>query len=135
MRDIIEAEEEYGGSLECTGWYPSLFYKGRRDSDKWDAIITDVHTNVPMPELGNPGSVLYQSVGNVDMLMIAVDNGEDKMVYVGPVLSHYEFEMPGVSRKSDSKWQQDIENANLPPRPDWTKSYMVPEKPKISRRF
>lgn len=124
LRDIIEAEEEYGGSLQCTGWYPSLFYKGLWDSDKWDAIITDVHTNVPMPELGNPGSVLYQGVGNIDMLMIAVDNGEDKMVYAGPVLSHYEFEMPGVSRKSDSEWQEDINNGNVPPRPDWTKSYL-----------
>jgi hypothetical protein len=47
------------------------------------------------------------------------------MVYAGPVLSHYEFEMPGVSRKSDSEWQQDFEKERLPPRPDWTKSYLV----------
>ncbi len=125
LRDIIEAEEQYGGSLQCTGWYPSLFYKGLWDSDKWDAIITDVHTNLPIPGIGNPGSVLYQGVGNVDMLMIAVDNGEDKMVYAGPVLSHYEFEMPRVSRKSDSEWQEDIKNGKLPPRPDWTRSYLI----------
>jgi hypothetical protein len=75
--------------------------------------------------VGDPGSVLHQGVGNVDLLMIAVDNGSDKMVYAGPVLSHYEFEMPEMTRKSDSEWQQDIESGTLPPRPDWTKSYLV----------
>jgi hypothetical protein len=63
-------------------------------------------------------------VGNVDLLMIAVDNGEDQMVYAGPVLSDYEFEIPGVSRQSDSEWREDTRD-NLPPRPDWTKSYLV----------
>jgi hypothetical protein len=81
---------------------------------------------VPAPDVGDPGSVLHEGVGSVDLLMIAVDNGQDKMVYAGPVLSHYEFEMPGVSRKSDSEWQQDFEKERLPPRPDWTKSYLVP---------
>jgi hypothetical protein len=58
--------------------------------------------------------------------MIAVDNGKDKMVYAGPVLSHYEFEMPGVSRLSDSEWLNDLKIAKVPPRPDWTNSYIVP---------
>ena len=57
--------------------------------------------------------------------MIAVDNGEDKTVYAGPVLSHYEFEIPGVSRKSDSEWRKDIETGQLPPRPAWTNNYLV----------
>lgn len=93
--------------------------------DKWDALVADVHTNAPMPELKNPGNVLHQGVGKVDLLMIAVENGEEKMVYAEPVLSHYAFEMPGVSRKLDSEWEEDIWNSNLPPRPDWTKDYLV----------
>ena len=44
---------------------------------------------------GDPGCVLHQGVGNVDLLLIAIDNGKDRMVYAGPVLSHYEFEMTG----------------------------------------
>ena len=73
----------------------------------------------------------------VDLLMIAVDNGKDKMVYAGPVQSHYEFEMPGVARKSDSEWRNDIKIGNVPPRPDWTKSYLVPLTPEeiIQREF
>jgi hypothetical protein len=48
------------------------------------------------------------------------------MVYAGPVLSHYEFEMPGLTRRSDSEWREEIRNGKLPPRPEWTRSYLVP---------
>jgi len=125
LKNIVEIETNYVGVKRYSGWYPRLFYKEPEDSDKWDAIVADVHTNVPASMVGDPGSVLHQGVGNVDLMMIAVDNGEDKMVYAGPMLSHYEFEMPGVSRKSDSEWQADIQQGNVPPRPDWTTDYLV----------
>ena len=133
LEDIVQLFRG-SGFAEYNGWYPKLFYRGEWDCDKWDALVTDIHTAVPDPALGNPGSVLHQGVGNVELLMIAVNNGEDKMVYAGPVFSHYEFEMPGVLRKSDdewrkdittSKWQTDSTRDTLPPRPDWTKSYLV----------
>lgn len=126
LRRIVEITEQGSGEPRYSGWYPNLFYKEPQDSDEWDAIVADVHTDVPAPIVGDPGSVLHEGVGSVDLLMIAVDSGQDKMVYAGPVLSHYEFEMPGVSRKSDSEWQQDFQKGSLPPRPDWTKSYLVP---------
>ncbi|HEY9829927.1 MAG TPA: DUF3160 domain-containing protein, partial [Stenomitos sp.] len=130
LEDIVELFYGSGGPPSYNGWYPSLFYKGSDDSAKQDAIVADVHTNVPAQLIGDPGCVLHQGVGNVDLLMIAVDNGEDKMVYVGPVLSHYEFEMPGVSRKSDSEWRGEIQLGKVPLRPDWTKDYLVPLAPK-----
>lgn len=124
LRRIVEITEQGSEDPTFSGWYPGLFYKEPADSAEWDAIVTDVHTDVPEPQVGDPGSVLHEAVGNVDLLMLAVDNGSDKMVYAGPVLSHYEFEMPGVSRKSDSEWQQNIVKGNLPPRPDWANSYL-----------
>jgi hypothetical protein len=48
------------------------------------------------------------------------------MVFAGPVLSHYEFEVSGVARKSDSQWKQDLQAGKAPPRPEWTRSYLVP---------
>ena len=48
------------------------------------------------------------------------------MVYLGPVLSHYEFEMPWLSRKSDSEWKKDLRDGRVPPRPEWTSGYLVP---------
>lgn len=127
LEDIVELFYGSGGPPSYNGWYPSLFYKGSDDSAKQDAIVADVHTDLPDDLVGDPGCVLHQGVGNVDLLMIAVDNGKDKMVYAGPVLSHYEFEMPGVSRKSDSEWRSEIQLGNFPPRPDCTKSYLIPK--------
>jgi hypothetical protein len=58
--------------------------------------------------------------------LVAVDSGPDRVVYAGPVFSHWEFEAPGAGRKSDSEWREDIREGKLPPRPAWTKGYLVP---------
>jgi hypothetical protein len=126
LREVVQANFGCGGPPDYTGWYPGLFYKGANDSGKWDALVADVHTNVPAPPLNDPGCVLTQGVGNVDLLLVAIDNGKDHVVYAGPLLSHYEFEMPGVSRKSDSEWRKEINAGKLPPRPEWTRGYLVP---------
>jgi hypothetical protein len=109
------------------GWYFDLFYKCREDGDRWDALVADVHTDVPDRVAGDPGCVLHQAVGNVNLLLIAVESGKDRMVYAGPVLSHYEVEMPRVQRKSDSEWQADLRADRAPPPPGWTRTYLVPD--------
>lgn len=122
------------------GWYPGLFYKdygqmpGGEDSNgsnKADPLVTDVHT--APPDLVDPiGGVLHEATGNVDLLMIAVDNGPDRMVYAGPMLSHYEFILPGPNlvRLTDGDWAvrlAGLSGEKMPPeRPDWTRSYLVP---------
>lgn len=109
-----------------TGWYPSLFYRESKDCVKWDALVADVHTDPPSDIDGDPGCVLHQGVGNIDLMVIAIDNGKDRVVYAGPVLSHYEFEVPGVARKSDKEWKGELLDAKVPPRPAWTRGYLVP---------
>ena len=47
-------------------------------------------------------------------------------MYAGPTLSHYEFEMPGVARKTDGEWKADLLDGKAPPRPEWTRGYLVP---------
>lgn len=116
LRDLIEAEEIYGG-VKYSGWYPSLFYANGQQSAKEVAIATDIHTGI--------NSVLQEAIGQVDLLMIAVDNGTERMVYAGPVLSHYEFESKGISRLSDAEWQAKVSSGNLPPRPEWTQNYLA----------
>ncbi len=88
--------------------------------------MTDIHTNVPDPRHGDPGGMLTQAVGNVELLLAAIDSGTDRMVYAGPVFSHYEFETRGLTRKSDSEWRKDLREGRLPPRPPWTHGYLVP---------
>lgn len=120
LKNIVEIEKDYVGQIEYRGWYPRLFYGGPEDSTGWDAIVADVHTN-----LNQEGSVLHEGIGNVDMMMIAVDNGEDKMIYAGPTLSHYEFEMNSFTRLTDSDWKQLLQEGNLPSRPNWTEGYLI----------
>ena len=117
------------------GWYPGLFYKdfaqfGTADengSNKPDPLVTDIFT-APPDAIDAQGGVLHEATGPVDFLLIAVDNGPDRMVYAGPVLSHYEFLVPGpdLTRMTDSGWST---RSPHPPRPDWTRSYLVPKNP------
>jgi uncharacterized protein DUF3160 len=134
LRDVVQIHRG-SGFTRYNGWYPKLFYKGPTDSGKWDAIVADVHTDVPAPVLRDPGCVLTQGVGNVDLVLIAIDNGKDRMVYAGPLLSHYEFEMPGMTRKADSEWRKEINEGKLPPRPEWTKSYLVPGQNPFAKHY
>lgn len=115
-----------GGGTRYSGWYPGLFYRGATDCIKWDALVADVHTDSPDPNVGDPGCVLHQGVGSVDLMVIAIDNGKDRVVYVGPTMSHYEFEMPGVARKSDKEWKTELLGGKCPPRPDYTRGYLIP---------
>lgn len=125
LEDVMQFEHIRIGSggqttERCTGWYPSLFYREPRDCMTWDAIVADVHTD--------PGSsILHQGVGSVDLIVIAINNGQDHVVYAGPTFSHYEFEMPGAARKTDREWKTDLLDAKHPPRPEWTRSYLVPQ--------
>ena len=138
LEDVIETSHARFGSgsiLVYQGWYPNLFYLGANDSLKWDALVADVHTNPPSPLDGDPGCVLHQGVGSVDLLLVAVDSGKDRMVYAGPVLSHYEFEMPGVTRKADSEWKKDLRDGHAPPRPEWTAGYLVPGYNREASRY
>jgi hypothetical protein len=80
----------------------------------------------------------------VNLLMLAVDKGNDRFICAGPVLSHYEFEVIGDPRRiSDQEWgggccgDSGILDGNYPPdvpasrieglaTPVWTQSYLVP---------
>ncbi len=108
------------------GWYFDLFYAGRFDADEWDALVADVHSNPPDPLVGDPGSVLHQAVGDVDLLLITLEQGAERIVFAAPTLSHYEFSMPGLSRRSDSEWKRILESGATQLRPSWTTGHLVP---------
>jgi hypothetical protein len=142
-----------GSVKKYDGWFPRLFYRplpylglhnytmipevyfqetfGANASDR---VVVDVHTDVP--SLGDPGGVLHQGVGTPNMMLVAIDNGPDRMIYAGPVLSHYEFEIVGEPyRMTDFEWEEilmrDFRNIGgreiqgVAP-PEWTRSYLVP---------
>ncbi len=125
----------YAGVRTYSGWYPGLFYANARlrntpyysPSDKWDALVTDIHTDPTDTFVGDPGCILHEGIGNVHLLMVAVDCGPgDAAVYAGPVQSHFEFELGPTTRKTDSQWKAEVRNGTLPPQPEWTREYLVP---------
>jgi hypothetical protein len=126
LQTIVEMIHLSSGGPTYTGWYFSLFYK--RDYWEWDAIVADVHTDFPAAEVGDPGCVLHEAIGNVNMLILAVENGGDRMMYAGPVLSHYEFRLPGLTRLADSEWKAELQAGKLPLRPAWQQGYLVPKE-------
>jgi hypothetical protein len=142
-----------GGPARYSGWYPQLFYRtiywtdnqfhGTYGAGGFDPLIADVHTDVPCPDCPNPdpGSVLHEAVGRVNLLMMAVDNGSDHFICAGPVLSHYELEVTGDPvRLSDADWQGIISPFfSSPPAvplsgieglapPLWTQGYLVRQR-------
>lgn len=134
IQSTMEYAWEYVGERKYHGWYPQLYYSNvfssvffHKDAgcDYPDGLVVDVHTDVPDDIVGDPGAVIHEGVGNVNLLMIAVDSGQDRAVYAGPVLSHYEFEMPANTRLTDEEWKDKISSGQAPPVPPWTKSYLV----------
>ena len=135
IQSLIENPSGYSSARTYSGWYPGLYYNNARaarsgaysNSDNWDALVTDVHTDPEDLDVGDPGSILHEGVGTVHLLMLAVNYGPgDAAVYAGPVMSHYEFVLGPTTRKTDSLWKSEIRAGNQPPQPDWTKSYLVP---------
>jgi hypothetical protein len=135
LKDIVEQHITYSPTgRQFNGWYPGLFYPNAyqvypfgagEGSDMWDAMVADVHTDAPDAFVGDPGAVIHEAIGNVHLLLIAVDNGPDRMVYAGPVLSHYEFEKPMNVRMTDGEWKANLQGGQKPPSPEWTRSYLI----------
>jgi hypothetical protein len=128
LKEIVVRDHNSCGVPPTSGWYPELFGyraggKDQDDAHKWAALVTDVHTNPPSLDRG---CVLHQGVGNVDALLIAVDNGKDRMVYIGPVFSYYEFEAPGTVRHTDNDWHEMLRAGKAPPRPEWAAGFVAP---------
>jgi len=121
-----------GGDCYWTGWYCEL-WPTPEHSEKFDPTVADVHTAPPSPDFGFKGTVLSEGVGNVNMMIAAVDNGKDLTMYAGPVFSHFEIIPNGVHRFTDSEWKDVLEKGRgasaahniLLTYPEWAKGYVV----------
>jgi hypothetical protein len=116
------------GRLGCAGppydgWYTSLFYRGPDRCAEWSPTIVDVHTN---PN-GEVAETLEAGVGDCNFLVAAIDNDGDRMVYVGPVYSYYEFLQPAEDRLTDEAWGKLLEAGEAPPRPAWIDLFQAPK--------
>jgi hypothetical protein len=121
LKKAIDKRGGGSGAPSYTGWYSELFYGGGFRCAEWEPTVVDVHTDP------DSQSVLEQGVGNCNFLVVAIDNEDDRMIYVGPAYSYYEFHHPAANRLTDQQWQQMISTGNEPPRPSWTDAFQAPK--------
>lgn len=114
IKKTIDIRGGGSGPPRYDGWYPKLIYGGA--PTKWNPTVADVHTDP------TTGQVVQVGVGDVTFLVAAIDNEGDKMVYVGPMSSYFEFLMPATNRMTDEEWQAKVEEFVLPARPAWSLS-------------
>jgi hypothetical protein len=114
LKKTIDKRGGGSGPPQYDGWYSDLFYRGGIRAEAWDPTIVDIHTDP------NSKEVLEAGVGNCNFLVVAVDSEDDKMIYVGPAYSYYEFHEPAGNRLTDQQWQKRIVANQLPSRPAWT---------------
>jgi len=96
-----------------TGWYCDLLYPEAEGIDQFQPSVADVHTD------SNGHEVLEVGVGRANLALVAVDNGQDRMAFVGPVYTYYEFARPASRRMTDEEFKAALIGGTEPARPDW----------------
>jgi hypothetical protein len=122
IKKTVDIRGGGSGPPRYDGWYCDLFYK-RLECADWSPVVAGVHTD---PE---SRQCLEVAVGDAMLGVIAIDNDGDRMVYVGPLYSYYEFRQPVENRLTDPDWGQMIYSGKAPPRPEWTKTFAAPPRP------
>lgn len=92
------------------------------ETDKDMAIIADVHTGGT--------DVLEEGVGHAYQILVVVPVEGRLVLTRGAALSYYEFIHPISDRLTDEKWQAAIKAGQTPGPPVWTKTFLLPGKPR-----
>ena len=140
LKNMVEIMPDYIGARTYSGWYPQLFYTSLpsnfqgpfpsgHPSDAWDPLVADVHTDFPDHVHGDPGTILLEGVGNVAMMLVAIDcEDADSRVFAGPTYTHYEFTSGEgeIKRMTDAEWKVKVKANNVPLQPEWTQDFFIP---------
>jgi hypothetical protein len=92
------------------------------ETDKDMAVIADVHTGGT--------EVLEEGVGHAYQILVVVPVEGRLVLTRGAALSYYEFKHPISDRLTDEKWQAAIRTGRAPVPPVWTKTFLLPGKPR-----
>jgi hypothetical protein len=122
LKKTIDIRGGGSGPPRYDGWYPGLLFA--KSPTEWAPTVADVHTSVLSRE------ALEAATGDVRFLIVAVDNQNDRAVYVGPSYSYYEFAVPVSDRMTDEQWQARLSNGKAPPRPQWTDAFQMAATPR-----
>jgi hypothetical protein len=92
------------------------------ETDKDMAVIADVHTGGT--------EVLEEGVGHAYQILVVVPVEGRLVLTRGAALSYYEFKHPISDRLTDEKWQAAIRTGREAKPPAWTKTFLIPGRPK-----
>jgi len=114
--------------MEYDGWYPQLYFRGEDSFKKTDYIIADIHT-APTDENGNMiGWVKHAATGSLNMAIILANNyNGEKTLFIGPILSFYDYTTTNFQRLDDDEWQK-IYTQSLINQPDFSNLFMTDKK-------
>lgn len=125
IKKTIDSRKRGSGFTTYSGWYCDLIYGGRHKAGDWVPTIADVHTDP------NKQETLQVGVGNCNFLVVAIDNEQQRRIYVGPAYSYYEFKQPAAKRRTDIEWGVMLLQQQQPPRPEWVSSF----QPEAKQRY
>jgi len=114
--------------MEYDGWYPQLYFRGEDSFKKTDYVIADIHTT-PTDENGNMvGWIKHAATGSLNMAIILANNyNGEKTLFIGPVLSFYDYTTTNFQRLNDDEWQK-IYTQSLINQPDFSNIFMTDKK-------
>lgn len=96
-------------------------------SDRNMACIADVHTaDIRIEGFGHV--CLEEAVGHAHEIFVIVPIEGKLTLTRGAVFSFYEFLWPASDRLNDERWQEMLSKEEHPPQPEWTKSFVSPER-------
>jgi len=99
-----------------SGWYCNLLYPKPDGIDQFAPTVADVHTDP------NSHQVLEVGVGRADLVVVAIDNGKDRMAFVGPTYTYYEFTQPVDHRLTDAEFKSKLQSEQISESPRRTKA-------------
>jgi hypothetical protein len=122
VKKTLIAARNCDGTPIFDGWYPRLYYD-QMAFNTWEPTIADVHTD-PMTS-----RCLEVGTGDANYCVIAVDNEQQRRVYVGPIYSYYEFSQPIGDRMTDEAWRARLATGRGPARPEWVAEFQAARRP------
>jgi hypothetical protein len=118
----------YGGQLERLSIRSLGGYKGwyeiTSDVDREMALVADVHTH--------GDAVLEEAVGRPAAIVVAFPAEGRIWLGRGAIYTYYEFVHPAADRMTDEAWVKQVQANQEPPAPDWTRSFMTPDKTRVT---
>jgi len=115
VKKTIDQRGGGSGPPRYDGWYPKLFNDSPMEHKP---IVSDVHSDPAR------GRVLEVAVGDAQFVVVAVDNGPHRAVYVGPSYSYYEF--TSSTRLTDEQWRAKLDDGSIPAPPAFTSAFAIP---------